>query len=129
MPTWQPKARQIVGSLVLLTILLAATGCTGWVGTPTIGVDLTFEYSQPVSGETPGTIASACGAAGGSVHEGTGGDQTTCTIPNGDAKTCDWQKRRCHTVCHSTQVQCEVLRDLAWVAPWLRKGTPTLPVS
>ncbi len=83
-----------------------------------IGIGMTLEFSRPVSGETPTNFAAACGTPGGSVHEGTndtGGAQTTCTMPNGDANTCDWQLQRCHAICHSAE---EVARSCETWPGW-----------
>jgi hypothetical protein len=129
----ETRMRQMIGSLALIFVLLQTTGCTGYVEGPGgISVGYTMEYTRPISGQTPVTFAAACSTAGGAVNEGTndtGGAQTTCTMPNGDANTCDWLRQRCHAICHSEEDVCAVVRDLAWVAPWLREASPTVPTS
>ena len=63
MASRETRVRQLIGTLVLMTVLLA-TGCTGYVEGPAgIGIGMTLEFSRPISGQTPTNFVAACGTA------------------------------------------------------------------
>lgn len=107
---WVTTTRRRAASWPLALLVLAATGCTvrlGWSG----------EYVENILMRTPPTFATACQEVGGTLVDGKnqyGGAQSTCTMPNGDANTCDWQLGICRTVCHSSEQECAIVRYLAF---------------
>lgn len=119
--------RRMGGSLAMALLMLATVGCdvhVGWSG----------EYSGPLHGRTAPRFADACNDIDGTLAEVQGGAgneaDSSCTMPNGDAITCNWEGERCTTVCQSTEQECAKVRDLAYVPPVLKQtraldsGTP-----
>jgi hypothetical protein len=91
-----------------------------------VGWDIT--YTRTSNLREPVAFASECQA-----HGGTGPHNLTstpvsgsCTMPNGDAITCDWGAQTCTTTCQSSPEACEELTTVG-VRPFeLKRATPAV---
>ena len=89
-----------------------------------IGWDVT--YTNAGNLREPAAFAVQCQSHGGhAVSEMTPEPPSgSCTMPNGDAVTCDWGARKCTTTCQSSPELCDQLRAVGIQPFALQRATP-----
>jgi hypothetical protein len=91
-----------------------------------VGWDVT--YTNSVNLREPAAFVAECAAHGGSGPNTTSPAPSSgsCTMPNGDAITCDWGAQSCTTTCQSSPETCEQLRAVG-IRPFeLKRATPAV---
>lgn len=127
-------------ALALLVILgLALLGNT-------VQVPWSSRYSSSLDGRTPVTFAAGCNDLGATLTEVDRGDErhSACTAATSDTISCDWMGQRCVVECAGTKTvvdavrmlsdrgstqECDALRYLAYIPPWLGEATPAAPAA